>query len=77
MTSESACVICGRPVPGWEPKMCCSGWECACMGRPINPCTCSAACDRAVYEHIGWPMAERGRLAGIERWEPTDKAGVK
>ncbi len=27
-----------------EPKMCCSGFECGCMGQPIDPPYCSKEC---------------------------------
>ena len=67
MTSPT-CLICGQPVPDYEPEFCCSGFECGCGGGPIEPCCCSKECESAVYEHIGKPFEERRKLAGIEEW---------
>jgi len=38
------CLICNRPVPDYEPEMCCSGSDCGCMGMPTEPCVCSREC---------------------------------
>jgi len=65
----STCLICGKPVPDYEPKMCCDGRECGCHGLPIEPCVCSKECDRAVYDYIGKPFDERRKLAGIKKWK--------
>ena len=34
------CEKCGVFVPGFEYQGCCSGHECGCGGRPIEPCLC-------------------------------------
>lgn len=62
------CIICGKPVPDYEPRMCCDGMHCGCRGLPIEPCVCSQECDRAVYDYIGKPFEERRKLAGIKKW---------
>lgn len=59
------CFICGILVEGYEHEFCCSGIECGCMGLPINPCTCSKQCDKALFDNIGHPMEERRVIAGI------------
>lgn len=61
------CIICGKEVPDYEPEMCCSGQECACLGAPIEPCVCSRECDKAAYDYIGLPFDERRKRAGIKR----------
>ena len=38
------CMGCGEEFEGEEPKMCCSGRECGCMGLPIDPVVCSDEC---------------------------------
>lgn len=62
------CIICWRPVEGYEPEYCCDGFECGCHGVPINPCCCSERCEAAVFDHIGKPFNERRLLAGIEEY---------
>lgn len=39
----SKCMTCGKPLD-YEPRMCCNGQDCACMGRPIEPPVCSIEC---------------------------------
>ena len=46
------CEVCHKFVEGFEYKGCCSGRECGCMGRPIEPCICSEEC---------WKQAMKGR----------------
>lgn len=41
---DLTCIICGESFRGEEPKMCCSGRECGCMGLPIDPVVCSKEC---------------------------------
>jgi hypothetical protein len=41
---ELYCMFCGKPFMGPEPKMCCSGRECGCMGMPTEPVVCSGEC---------------------------------
>jgi hypothetical protein len=62
------CLICQRPVYGYEPQMCCSGHECGCMGQPMNPCVCSKECSDALFGNIGMPMEERRKAACIPLW---------
>ena len=38
------CEACDKFVPGFEYQMCCSGFECGCMGKPVEPCVCSEEC---------------------------------
>ncbi len=35
------CEICGKEI---EVRMCCSGFDCGCMGLPIDPPVCSNEC---------------------------------
>lgn len=44
------CEYCGEFVRGFEYEMCCSGRDCGCMGKPIEPCLCSPECWEAVLE---------------------------
>jgi len=59
------CLICYKPVPEYEPKFCCSGFECGCMGKPTEPCVCSDACANALFDGIGKPLEQRRVDAGI------------
>ena len=38
------CWCCKKPMPDWEPQMCCNGRECGCYGKPIEPPLCSKKC---------------------------------
>jgi len=38
------CMNCNKDFLGEEPKMCCSGRECGCMGMPTEPVVCSKKC---------------------------------
>lgn len=38
------CMVCNKEFQGEEPKMCCSGKDCGCMGMPIEPIVCSDEC---------------------------------
>lgn len=31
-------------MPDYDPKMCCDGFECGCMGQPTEPPVCSKEC---------------------------------
>ncbi len=44
------CIICGKDVPDYEPEMCCSGWECGCLGLPLEPPLCSIECGEALSD---------------------------
>ena len=39
-----SCVVCDKWVDDYDPKLCCSGFECGCMGQPTEPCVCSNGC---------------------------------
>lgn len=47
------CLICRKPVDDYEPEMCCGGFECGCMGQPLNPCVCSQRCCEAIFSCKG------------------------
>lgn len=38
------CMVCSKEFQGEEPRMCCSGRDCGCMGLPIEPIVCSDEC---------------------------------
>lgn len=44
----NTCMSCGEEFYGEEPKMCCSGRDCGCMGQPIEPVVCSNKCYESV-----------------------------
>lgn len=62
------CEICEKPVPEYEPRYCCDGQSCGCMGLPIEPCVCSSACDKALHSGIGTSYEQRRIAAGIEKF---------
>lgn len=71
---EFGCLICTKPVHDYIPQYCCSGYECGCMGQPIDPCVCSSECNDAVFNNIGMPMEQRRIKASIDIWiEPNEK----
>jgi hypothetical protein len=41
---ELTCQVCGTKYRGPEPKVCCSGQDCGCLGQPIDPIVCSEKC---------------------------------
>lgn len=43
-TKGETCEMCDKFVEGFEYKICCSGFECSCMGKPVEPCICSEEC---------------------------------
>jgi len=42
--TTNSCMLCEKEFEGEEPKMCCSGRECGCLGMPIDPIVCSDEC---------------------------------
>jgi hypothetical protein len=64
------CLICDKPVPDYKPMLCCSGFDCNCMGQPMEPCLCSSECAIACYDGIGKSYEQRRIDAGIAKWEP-------
>ena len=43
------CEICGNEI---EIRMCCSSFDCGCMGLPIDPPVCSTKCYDAYMKKI-------------------------
>ena len=37
------CLVCGKDFE-FESEMCCSGENCCCGGRPVEPQVCSSEC---------------------------------
>lgn len=35
------------------PESCCDGYQCGCMGLPINPPICDTCCDNIPRDEIG------------------------
>lgn len=66
---QDLCIICNKPVEDYEPKMCCDGYMCGCMGLAIEPCICSERCWDAAFNYIGKSFKERRKLTGIKIWE--------
>ncbi len=53
------CLNCGESLPeDWDPKYCCDGLECGCMGLPTEPQVCSQECWDAMIEKIGGKRKE-------------------
>lgn len=44
MKVKLTCEICGETYMDEPPVCCCSGRDCGCMGRPIEPIVCSKKC---------------------------------
>ena len=63
------CLICNKFVPDYEPKFCCNGSDCGCMGQPTEPCVCSDICANALFNGIGKPYIQRRIEAGIELFQ--------
>ena len=38
------CIVCGKEMPDYEPKMCCDSFDCGCGGLPVEPAICSERC---------------------------------
>ncbi len=74
MMNGEPCLICGKPVADYDPQYCCNGFECACMGRPTNPCVCSKECSKALMDGIGKPYDQRRQDAGIALYLETSKS---
>jgi hypothetical protein len=52
-TVECDCMVCGKPLENYDPKMCCNGHDCGCMGRPTQPPICSGECWDALMTRNG------------------------
>ena len=68
-TKMYECLICNKPVPDYEPKFCCNGSDCGCMGQPTEPCVCSDICSNALFDGIGKSYIQRRIDAGIELFQ--------
>ena len=59
------CQVCGKEYMGEEPKGCCSGRDCGCMGQPIEPMVCSSECwDRLMSRNR--PQGEKRVSEGMQ-----------
>lgn len=64
------CEICDKEI---EVQMCCSGYECGCMGQPIEPPICSEKCfikwnlERERYEQIAKRKERKEKLNKIKK----------
>lgn len=67
-----SCVICDKPVPNYDPMMCCSGYQCDCRGMPTNPCICSNDC----WDELMKPQERKIKLllgeGGVKAIERAD-----
>jgi hypothetical protein len=43
-STKCKCIICNKPMPDYDPKYCCSSYDCGCMGMPTEPPVCSNEC---------------------------------
>lgn len=65
------CEYCGQKYHGEEPKGCCSGRDCGCMGLPINgPFVCSKGCYEMLMKkhHQHHPCGARWVRASASNW---------
>jgi hypothetical protein len=45
------CEHCGKELSeDYKPALCCDGYMCGCMGRPIEPMVCSQDCFNAIIK---------------------------
>lgn len=66
------CMYCEAEFIGDEPKYCCSGKDCGCMGQPIDPVVCSKGCYEMLMSRYKQPP-----LPAADVWKHsfiTDKA---
>lgn len=59
--TSDPCEICGEPVYGFVDERCCDGRECACMGRSLTPCWCTACWKK-------WEEDRKARVAEFARF---------
>jgi len=50
-TPNQICMSCEKEFFGQEAQYCCSGHECGCMGRPVEPVVCSEECYSKLVNH--------------------------
>lgn len=43
------CLICRSEMKDWDPKICCNGYMCGCLGKPTEPQVCSDECFEKAY----------------------------
>jgi len=55
------CIVCGNEI---ELTMCCSGRDCGCMGKPIDPPVCSSECYDELFNNYFkyYPKVERAEI---------------
>ena len=54
---KSNCIVCNKEMD-YVPEYCCSGHECGCYGKPIEPPICSDECfDKLMSEIKHGPEA--------------------
>ena len=47
------CMACKRPLPAdYEFAYCCSGHDCGCMGKPVEPWVCCDICDFIIFHRM-------------------------
>jgi len=39
-----SCEVCGKEVKNYDPKICCSSFDCGCGGNALEPPICSSEC---------------------------------
>lgn len=55
------CEICGTEI---EVRICCSSFDCGCMGLPVDPPVCSNECYDKLMEKIHDKKDDTSALAG-------------
>ena len=63
-------------MPDYEPKMCCSGRDCGCLGQPTEPQICSTKCYDKMKDNQKM-NAIRGELNKITFGEPKHWMKIK
>jgi hypothetical protein len=43
------CLVCDKVIEDYEPKFCCNGQDCGCLGLPIEPPLCSNECEEIFW----------------------------
>lgn len=47
---ELSCMVCDNKWMGGMPERCCDGYQCGCMGQPIEPVVCSEECYNKLFK---------------------------
>lgn len=45
------CLCCDNYIDYYEPKYCCDGFQCGCLGLPIEPPLCEK-CEKNFWSHL-------------------------